>query len=185
MDFFFFSNFLLFFHFLIKQFRKRGHSWPGLLPQLTQFSLFLLGLSLLPWDRQFCWALLEIPLQLKPSVSLVICRPSSNYWLWTEAGKPCVLLMAEGSQNNNLTRRKEEVGAVFWELRDVDSDLLRNELWVPRNVWQGGSVAALVLRSHWKDCDIACFWNEGFIQLWKRILGREPWMETHLLAALC
>lgn len=59
-----------------------------------------------------------------------------------------MLLMAEDSQKNNLTRRKEEVGAVFWELRDVDSNLLRNELWVPRDVWQGGSVAALVLRSH-------------------------------------
>lgn len=88
--------------------------------------------------------------------------------------------MAEDSQKNNLTRRKEEVGAVFWELRDVDSNLLRNELWVPRDVWQGGSVAALVLRSHWKDCDIACFWNEGFIQLWKRILGREPRRHTSL-----
>lgn len=68
-----------------------------------------------------------------------------------------MLSVPEGSQKKNVTRREEEVRAVFWELRGVDSNLLRNELWVPKDVGQSGSVAALVLRSHCKDCDIACF----------------------------
>ena len=74
-----------------------------------------------------------------------------------EARKPCTLSVPEGSRKNSLTRRDEEVRAVFWERRGVDSNLLRNELWVPRDVGRSGSAVALVLRSHCEDCDIACF----------------------------
>lgn len=82
LGFFYHSLFLslpfliFFFFFLIRQFRNQRHSWPGLFPQLTQFSHLLSGFRWLCRDKKFCCALLEahLLLQLWPGVSLVICR---------------------------------------------------------------------------------------------------------------
>lgn len=56
-----------------------------------------------------------------------------------------MLSVPEGNQKNDFTRRDEEVRAVVWELRRVDSKLLGNKSWVPGDVQQSGSAAALVL----------------------------------------
>jgi len=37
-------------------------------------------------------------------------------------------------QKHSSARRDEGTRAFFWELRGVDSKLLRNELWLPRDV---------------------------------------------------
>lgn len=94
-----------------------------------------------------------------------------------EARKPHVLSVSEGSQRNGFTSRDEslEHPSGHWEV------------WIQTLAMNGGCRGMLDevgLRQHWSsdpirgDCNMACLWNKGFVQLWKRLLGWEPQTEA-------